>query len=127
MSGVPASSGMLMNHDDGNRRAQAGPLGAKSVSMCAANACSRLPARCPTARSAEAYHRDSQRSGADGRFLRVEVPDAYLRIAVDIYGPQIRAKQVVWQDDRGKWPWEPGHRGGRGGQPILGVPERVDG
>jgi hypothetical protein len=65
------------------------------------------------------------RLGRTVQFLHVEVPDAHLHIAVDIYGPQIRATQVVWQDDRGKWPWEPGHRAGRGGQPILGVPDRV--
>jgi hypothetical protein len=41
--------------------------------------------------------------------------------AVDIYGPDIRALQLVHADDRGHWPWEVGCRGVRGGQPVLGV------
>ena len=47
-------------------------------------------------------------------------PDAHLFTAVALRGPQITALQLVWADDRGHWPWERGHRGGRGGQPVLG-------
>lgn len=40
---------------------------------------------------------------------------------VELYGPRIRALQVVHADDRGRWPREAGYRGVRGGQPVLGV------
>jgi hypothetical protein len=53
----------------------------------------------------------------------VEVSEtaAHLLTAVEIYGPGIRALQVVHADDRGHWPWDVGCRGVRGGQPVLGV------
>jgi hypothetical protein len=44
-----------------------------------------------------------------------------LYVAVDIFGTKIRALQLVHADDHGHWPWEVGFRGGRGGQPVLGV------
>ena len=47
-------------------------------------------------------------------------PDAHLFAAAGRYGSRVRALQLVWADDRGRWPWERGHRGGRGGQPVLG-------
>ncbi len=47
-------------------------------------------------------------------------PDAHLFVAQEVYGAAVRAMQLVWADDRGRWPWERGHRGGRGGQPVLG-------
>lgn len=47
-------------------------------------------------------------------------PDAHLDTAVALFGPQLRALQLVWADDRGRWPWERGFRGRRGGQPVLG-------
>ncbi len=47
-------------------------------------------------------------------------PDAHLESAVALYGPRIRALQLVCADDRGHWPWDRGYRGGRGGQPVLG-------
>ena len=46
---------------------------------------------------------------------------AHLVIAIEFYGPGIRALQLVHADDRGHWPWEMGYRGVRGGQPVLGV------
>ncbi len=52
--------------------------------------------------------------------VRVTEPTAHLEIAVEIYGPGIRALQVVHADDRGHWLWDVGYRGVRGGQPILG-------
>lgn len=48
-------------------------------------------------------------------------PDAHLLTATALYGgDQVRALQLVWADDRGRLPWERGHRGGQGGQPVLG-------
>ena len=69
--------------------------------------------------------------GADPWLLEavhVEVPDAHLLTAVELYGPAVRALQLAWADDRGRWPWEVGHRAGRGGQPLFGVrtPWRCD-
>ena len=52
--------------------------------------------------------------------VRLDHPDAHLFTAVALRGPDIAALQLVWADDRGRWPWERGHRGGRGGQPVLG-------
>ena len=52
--------------------------------------------------------------------VRLEHPNAHLFTAVALRGPNISALQLVWADDRGRWPWERGHRGGRGGQPVLG-------
>lgn len=59
----------------------------------------------------------------DGRaveVVEVPVPSAHLYVAIELYGEQIRAAQLVWADERGRWPWERAHRGGRGGQPVLG-------
>jgi Domain of unknown function (DUF4262) len=53
--------------------------------------------------------------------VRVAEPAAHLTIAVELYGPGIRALQLVYADDRGHWPWDAGFRGRRGGQPVLGV------
>jgi Domain of unknown function (DUF4262) len=53
--------------------------------------------------------------------VEVTEPTAHLAIAVEIFGPEIRALQLVHADDRGHWPWAAGYRGGRGGQPVLGV------
>ena len=52
--------------------------------------------------------------------IEVERPEEHLRIAVAIYGPEVRALQLAWADDRGRWPWQPGHRARRAGQPLLG-------
>jgi hypothetical protein len=53
-------------------------------------------------------------------FVRLPHPEVHLLRAMDLYGPSARALQVVWADDRGRWPWQVGFRGGRGGQPVLG-------
>lgn len=53
-------------------------------------------------------------------FLRVDRPGERLYGAVELYGSGVRAMQLAWVDDRGRWPWERGHRAGRGGQPLLG-------
>jgi len=56
------------------------------------------------------------------QIVEVAEPTAHLVIAVELFGPRIRALQLVHADDRGHWPWEPGYRGVRGGQPVLGIP-----
>jgi hypothetical protein len=53
--------------------------------------------------------------------VQVAEPTAHLHVATDLYGPSVRALQVVHADDRGHWPWDRGYRGVRGGQPILGT------
>jgi len=61
---------------------------------------------------------------ADGpltEIVEVEVPDAHLLTAVDLYGPHVTALQLVHADEHGQWPWEQGWRGVPGGQPVLGV------
>jgi Domain of unknown function (DUF4262) len=61
------------------------------------------------------------RDGPVIEIVEVSVPTAHLGIAVAIYGPGVRALQLVHADDRGHWPWEVGFRGARGGQPLLGT------
>jgi hypothetical protein len=60
------------------------------------------------------------RGGLLIEFVRVAVPTAHLNVAVELFGPGVRALQVVHADDRGHWPWDRGYRGVRGGQPVLG-------
>ena len=63
-------------------------------------------------------------------YVELSEPSAHLHTAIALFGPQIRAIQIVHADDRGHWPWHPGFRGVRGGQPVLGprhdrrVPQR---
>jgi len=54
-------------------------------------------------------------------FVEVERPSVHLGVACQFYGAGIRALQIVHADDHGHWPWEIGYRGGRGGQPVLGI------
>ena len=60
------------------------------------------------------------RGGPVIEIVKVAEPSAHLVTAVQIYGPQVRALQLVHADDRGHWPWDVGYRGVRGGQPVLG-------
>ncbi|GFG98639.1 DUF4262 domain-containing protein [Mycobacterium timonense] len=53
--------------------------------------------------------------------IEVEHPDVHLKFAVRLLGPQVRALQLVWADDGGRWPWDPGWGRGRRRQPVLGV------
>jgi hypothetical protein len=53
--------------------------------------------------------------------VEVEHPDVHLKFAVGICGPDVRALQLVWADDRGRWPWDAGWGHGRRRQPVLGV------
>lgn len=58
--------------------------------------------------------------GPCAEVVDVPNPEAHLFVADDVYGPSLRARQLVWADARGRWPWEAGHRASRGGQPVLG-------
>jgi hypothetical protein len=42
-------------------------------------------------------------------------------MAIAIEGSDISAVQLVWADDRGRWPWAPGFDDGHRCQPVLGV------
>lgn len=52
--------------------------------------------------------------------VEVAEPSAHLVIAVEMFGTDLRALQILHADDRGHWPWDVGYRGVRGGQPVLG-------
>lgn len=60
-----------------------------------------------------------------GRFLlevvEVEHPDVHLKFAVGLQGSSIRAFQLVWADDAGRWPWDRRWGHGRRRQPVLGI------
>jgi hypothetical protein len=58
------------------------------------------------------------------QILEVDVPGAHLPLVSGFFDGEFRALQVVHADDRGKWPWEVGYRGVRGGQPVLGARSR---
>lgn len=51
--------------------------------------------------------------------VEVPVPFAHLELAVELYGPEVRALQLVTADDAGRWPWDRRYRG-RWRQPVLG-------
>jgi hypothetical protein len=53
--------------------------------------------------------------------VRIEEPAVHLVTAAEFNGPRFPALQLVYADDRGRWPWDVGFRGGRGGQPVLGA------
>ncbi|CDP86186.1 hypothetical protein BN975_02751 [Mycolicibacterium farcinogenes] len=53
--------------------------------------------------------------------VEVDHPDVHLKFAVELCSPRIRAFQLVWADDHGRWPWDPGWSHGRRRQPVLGV------
>jgi len=59
-----------------------------------------------------------------GEFLlevvKVDHPDVHLRWAVGLYGPDVRAHQLVWTDDGRRWPWDRGWAHGRRRQAVLG-------
>ncbi len=60
-------------------------------------------------------------SGPLIEIVEVDLPSAHLLMAAELYGPGVRAYQVLHADDRGRWPWERGYRGVQGGQPVLGT------
>lgn len=51
-------------------------------------------------------------------------PTAHLYTAMNIYGLDLRALQLVYADSGGRWPWDAEFRGGQGGQPVLGIRSR---
>lgn len=61
----------------------------------------------------------------EDRFLievvEVEHPDVHLLDAVNLYGPRIRALQLVWADEHGRLPWDPWWSHGRRRQPVFGL------
>ncbi|WP_375486658.1 DUF4262 domain-containing protein [uncultured Mycobacterium sp.] len=58
--------------------------------------------------------------------VEVEHPDAQMNCAAAICGSEVRALQLVWADEHGRWPWRPGFNDGRGRQPVLGLRATVD-
>jgi Domain of unknown function (DUF4262) len=61
------------------------------------------------------------RGGPLMEIVQVAEPSAHLVIAVEMFGTDLRALQVLHADERGHWPWDVGYRGVRGGQPVLGL------
>ena len=53
--------------------------------------------------------------------VAVERPQDHLLLATAVYGDTVRALQLAWAGDRGRWPWEQGHGARRAGQPLLGL------
>jgi hypothetical protein len=58
--------------------------------------------------------------------VRVAEPGVHLKVAAAINGPGFTALQLVYADERGRWPWDSVFRGGHGGQPVLGSRARAD-
>jgi Domain of unknown function (DUF4262) len=54
----------------------------------------------------------------------VDHPDAHMGWAIESGGPDVRARQLVWADGRGRWPWSAAFCDGRRRQPVLGVRAR---
>ncbi|MBS1692717.1 MAG: DUF4262 domain-containing protein [Actinobacteria bacterium] len=61
------------------------------------------------------------RAGPLVEVVEVEHPDVHLAWALNHGGPGVRALQLVWADERGRWPWAPRFADGRVRQPVLGV------
>lgn len=55
--------------------------------------------------------------GLDVEVVRVVRPQEHLFTAVDLFGGSLRALQLAWADDAGRWPWQ---RGFDGRQFLLG-------
>ncbi|WP_432850645.1 DUF4262 domain-containing protein [Amycolatopsis sp. CA-161197] len=54
-------------------------------------------------------------------FVSLTDSSAHLHVATMLYGTAVRALQVVYSDEAGRFPWTSSFRDGRGGQPVLGV------
>jgi hypothetical protein len=54
-------------------------------------------------------------------FVQVQHPVAHLKFAYSIYGPGLRALQLVWPDEEGHLPWCAEFRNGDVRQPVFGV------
>lgn len=57
------------------------------------------------------------RDHPDIEVVAVAEPSVHLVFASALFGPAVSAHQLVWADDRGRWPWEVGFRGN---QSVLG-------
>jgi len=55
-----------------------------------------------------------------GEIVRVAEPGIHLGVAADLFDERLAAIQLVYADQRGRWPWDENFRNGRGGQPVLG-------
>jgi hypothetical protein len=55
--------------------------------------------------------------GTGYELVELPHPDVHLLQATALFGPAFRAVQLVWADERGRWPWDPGFAGR---QPVLG-------
>ncbi len=53
--------------------------------------------------------------------VKVAHPDAHMGFAIRLYGREVRAMQLVWTDEHGRWPWASDFNDGRGTQPVLGA------
>jgi hypothetical protein len=53
--------------------------------------------------------------------VEVDHPDAHMELAVKLYGPNLRAVQLVWTDDYGRWPWDAAFDFFGMKQPVLGI------
>ena len=53
--------------------------------------------------------------------VQVEQPEAHMNIAIAIYGPDLRALQLVWPDEQGHRPWCAEFSNGGVRQPVFGV------
>jgi hypothetical protein len=63
----------------------------------------------------------SDPSGTLLEVVNIDHPDAHLKFAVALGGPDVLAQQLVWAGNRGRWPWEAGWGHGRRRQPVLGM------
>ena len=53
--------------------------------------------------------------------VHVDQPDVHLGLAVRLFGPKLRAVQLVWTDMYGRWPWDKHFDFDGLRQPVLGV------
>lgn len=60
-------------------------------------------------------------AGARLELVEVSEPSAHMDMAIALEGPGVRAIQLVWADDRRRWPWAPDFDGGGRIQPVLGM------
>ncbi|KUI43071.1 hypothetical protein AU197_11330 [Mycobacterium sp. IS-1590] len=59
--------------------------------------------------------------GWRAEFAAVAQPDVHMCLAVELYGPDVRALQIAWLDERGHSPWCPEFNAGGRRQPVLGA------
>ena len=57
--------------------------------------------------------------------VEVDHPDAHMNLAVKLYGPELRAVQLVWTDMSGRWPWDATFDFDGLRQPVLGLRQRA--